>query len=444
MSATNGEKKKNPLSEFFAELLRRRVLQIAGAYIAGAWLGAEIFNFLFEQFGAPAWAYRLLAVALVVGFPIALVLAWKIQISPDGTWEPDPGRGDHRTIGWAIALGVLLTAGLSWLILPRTPEAPYEPIPSSLAILPLTADFETPGLQTAMETLYQSVIEGLEQSPEITLVQLGLSEPPPDPVAFGQSLSLVGLAVGRVARQAEGDVVELEYHDVVSGQMTWSGAYAWDPTRMFETAAAMANGLREAMQLPALSPDRFAGTSDSQAYSAFMRGQNLAAAWTAESLEQAIEEFQRAIDLDGGFVQAHVGLAQAIYDRMELAPPSEAERAALQERAERAVRIAQRLDPESPDALSLLGYGQENRQMRIVAYERALELDPGHAITYFRYAVQLHSDGELEDAERLMNRAVTLQPMNPRFRFALADILEALGRHDEATREREKGSAFRS
>ena len=129
---------------------------------------------------------------------------------------------------------------------------------------------------------------------------------------------------------------------------------------------------------------------------------------------------------------------------MELAPPSEAERAALQERAERAVRIAQRLDPESPDALSLLGYGQENRQMRIVAYERALELDPGHAITYFRYAVQLHSDGELEDAERLMNRAVTLQPMNPRFRFALADILEALGRHDEATREREKGSAFRS
>ena len=64
MSATKNEKKKDPFSEFFAELLRRRVLQIAGAYIAGAWLGAEIFDFLFDQFGAPGWAYRTLAVAL--------------------------------------------------------------------------------------------------------------------------------------------------------------------------------------------------------------------------------------------------------------------------------------------------------------------------------------------------------------------------------------------
>ena len=115
----------NPIIRFFAELMRRRVLHIGGAYIAGAWLGAEILNFLFEQFQAPEWAYRLLAIVFVVGFPVSMVLAWIVQVQEDGSWAIDPSRGEHKTVAAAVILGLLITAGLSWLILPRgEPEAP--------------------------------------------------------------------------------------------------------------------------------------------------------------------------------------------------------------------------------------------------------------------------------------------------------------------------------
>jgi len=437
------KEKKHPISDLVAELKRRRVLQIGGAYIAGAWLGAEILNFLFDQFQAPDWAYRLLAIVFVVGFPISMVLAWSIQVREDGRWEIDRSRGDFRTLTAAVVIGAVVTAGLSWLILPqREPPPPYEPLPDSLAVLPLTRSGDTPGAQAAADTLYRSLMEGLEVSPDITLVRLGPSAAPADTLEFGRSLGVGALATAVVADSLEGPVVRVEFHDMISGSMTWSEAYPWDPTRIVETAADIANGLRSAMQLPPLSQDRFAGTSEAEAYAAFMRGEDLAAAWTADSLERSVGEFQRAIDIDHGFVQAYVGLAQAIYDLIERSDPTAEERAAMNERARRAVEIAQKLDPESPDALSLLGYGQNNRQMRIVAYERALELDPGHAPSYFRYALQMQADGQLEEAERLMLRAITLQPMNARFRLAMAEIFRLQGREADASAELEKAAAF--
>jgi len=443
VSATEAKKNKHPVGDFIAELGRRRVLQIGGAYIAGAWLGAEILNFLFEQFQAPDWAYRLLAIVFVVGFPISMVLAWTIQVREDGRWEIDPSRGDFRTLAAAVVIGAVVTAGLSWLILPqREPPPAYEPLPSSLAVLPLVRSADTPGAQDAVGTLYRSLMEGLEASPDITLVRLGPSAPPADALEFGRSLGVGALATAVVADSPNGEVVRVEFHDMILESMTWSDAYPWDPTRIVETAATIANDLRSAMQLPPLSQDRFAGTSEPEAYAAFMRGEELASAWTEEALERSIGEFQRAIEFDPGFVQAHVGLAQAIYDLIERSEPAGEERETMEERARRAVEIAQKLDPESPDALSLLGYGQENRQMRIVAYERALELDPGHAPSYFRYALQMQSDGDLEQAERLMLRAITLQPMNARFRLAMAEIFRLQDREADARAELEKAAAF--
>jgi tetratricopeptide (TPR) repeat protein len=444
VSSTTDESKQNLIAGFIAELMRRRVLQIGGAYIAGAWLGAEILNFLFVQFQAPDWTYRLLAIVLVVGFPISMVLAWVVQIDEKGQWSIDPSRGDHRTLAVAISIGLLITAGLSWLILPhREPPRPYEPLPESLAVLPLSSGAQTQGVREAEDTLYRSLMEGLENAAEITLVRLGPTEPPEDLVAFGRSLGVAALGTVQLANSQDGDVVRVELFDMVGETEIWSESFSWDPTRILETAVAIANGLREAMGLPVVEQDRFAGTSDADAYHEFLRGEELASTWTYDSLGRAIGEFQQAIDIDPGFVRAHVALAQAIYDRLEMPESAGDDRGKLEARARRAVEIAQKLDPESPDALSLLGFGQENRQMRIVAYERALELDPGHAITYFRYALQMQADSNLDEAKRLIDRAIALQPMNPRFRFALADILEQQGLPEQAAAEREKGQAFR-
>lgn len=435
-------KNNNPISEFLAELMRRRVLHIGGAYIAGAWLGAEILNFLFEQFQAPVWSYRLLAIVFVVGFPISMVLAWIIQVQEDGSWVVDPSRGEHKTVAVAIVLGLLITAGLSWLIIPqRIPELPYEPMPNSLAVLPITYAVGTPNGQV-VDTLYLALMEGLEQSADLTLVRLGPGEQPQDLQEYGQSLGVAAVSAGQFTYTPEGDVIEILLLDVELGNELWSQSFDWDPTRIIETGTAVANGLLQAMSLPALSQEKFTGTDQIQAYEAFLSGKHHAAAWSASSQGLAVDDFQQAIDLDPGYVQAHLGLAQSIYDLIELSQPPEAEQEALKERAHSAVGIAQRLEPESADAMSLLGLVQENRQMRVVAFERALELDPGHDITYYHYAAQMSADGELEEAERLINRAIVLRPMSARYRLELADILIALGREEEAQAELEKAATF--
>lgn len=433
----------NPIVSFFAELMRRRVLHIGGAYIAGAWLGAEILNFLFEQFQAPDWAYRLLAIIFVVGFPVTMGLGWVIQVQEDGTWAIDPSRGEHKTLAIAITLGLLITAGLSWLIIPeKVPEAAYEPLPSSLAVLPFADSGATPIEQTVADTLYRSLMEGLEQSPELTLVRLGPGEQPADLLAFGESLGVASLASGRFSQSPEGTRIELQLLDIVLGEEIWTQSFAWDSTQIIEISNGIANGLLEAMALPAMSQKKFTGTNNREAYEAFLTGEEHATARTDGMLTLAIEDFQRAIDLDPGYTQAYVGLAQSIYELIELSEPPEAEQLTLKERARRAVDIAQKLDPESADAMSLLGLVQENRQMRIVAFERALELDPDHYMSFYRYAMQMKEDGDLEEAERLMNRAITLRPMSARFRNELADILRLLGRDEEAQTEMEKAAAF--
>jgi len=445
MSASERQNSSNPVLRFIAELKRRRVLQIGGAYIAGAWLGAEILNFLFEQFLAPDWAFRLLAIVIVVGFPISMVLAWVFQVREEGGWEIDPSRGDYRTLAGAIVIGLVVTAGLSWLILPqREPPPPYEPLPASLAVLPLMEKPDTPGARAAVDTLYRALMDGLERSGEITLIRLGPSKPPEDMMAFGRSLGVAALATVAITGEPGGAEVLVEFNDIVTETVSWSESYAWDSTRIVETAVAVANGLQEAMGLPVLSQDRFAGTSDPEAYAAFLRGGELAAAWTVNSLAGALGEFQRAIDIDPAYAQAHVGLAQSVYDLLELSDPRPQDRDEMEARAVRSVRIAQKLDPDSAEVMSLLGLGQDNRQMRIVAYERALELDSGHALSYFRYARQMASDGDLEEAERLMLRAIMLEPMNARFRRAMAEIYSIQGRDDEARAELEKAEAFSS
>ena len=83
---------------FVRELRRRRVLPIAGVYIAVAWLVTEIAAFLLEQASAPTWALRLLAIVFVVGFPVAIALAWIVQRQPGGVWAFDPSTGQRQAV----------------------------------------------------------------------------------------------------------------------------------------------------------------------------------------------------------------------------------------------------------------------------------------------------------------------------------------------------------
>lgn len=401
-------------SGFLAELRRRRVLQMGGAYIAAAWLGAEILNFLLEQFQAPDWTYRFLAIAFVVGFPVAMVIAWIVQVQEDGSWAIDPARGDLKTLAAAVALGLLATAGLSWLIVPeRQPEPVYEPLPNSLAVVPFQDH----------DDLYRSLMAGLEESPSLVLVRLRNAGDAVDPVAFGRDLEVASLAVVQPSSSGESKSLELRLHDIVQERLVELESFELETGNAIATSHAMANWLLEALALPPMTPEQLMGTEDVQAYELFVAGKYQSTQLSAASLRTAIDEFQRAIELDPGYARAHAALADAIYELLAFSDVAQEERSRLESRARTAVDTAQKLDRASADAISLLGLGTSNRQLRVQAFERALELDPDHYMSYYRYALQMRDEGDLDEAEKLIRRAILFSPADSRFHAELENIL---------------------
>ena len=375
------------LTGFFAELKRRRVLHAGGAYIAGAWLGAEILQFLFAEFQAPDWTYRLLAIVLVVGFPLSVILAWTIQVQEDGSWALDPERGDYRTILATIALGVAITTGLAWLIIPeRTPDPPFEPAPDSIAVIPIGG---------AADDLYRELIVGLRQSREIRVIELAERPGAADPLEVGEQLRAKFLAWTRV----DGDDLQIELVDVVNDSVLWQTKYSDEP------AMRIVNDLLVAVGFQPLSPASFMGTKDVSAYEAWL-------------VAESAEDFEQAIARNPGYARAHLGLAQALIGDYGLA---------LDERAKSAVDVALALDPESADAMSLYGLGSEIRQLRIQAFERAIELDPGHHPSFYRYAMEMKNAGELHVAEQLIRQALLFAPQDRRYREVLDEIIAKKG-----------------
>lgn len=420
---------------FLAELRRRRVLPVAGAYIAIAWLVTEIASFLLGQAGAPGWSTRLLAIVFIVGFPVAVALAWVVQVGPDGRRTLDSSRGQRKAVLGAIILGVIAMAGLSWLILPRIDDVPdYEPIPNSVAILPFTADDATPNVRTIGETMLIALKEGLAQSRQVNQVTLTFDDRPTDLAAFGRDFRVATLLVGRIVQAAGGLRIDMQLLDVGRNRVSWSRSFQWDSTRIREMGTTIANGVLATMGFEAISGDEFAGTSNRAAYDALLEGFELQGSMASQDQLPAIEAFQRAIDLDPRYLRAYVGLAQTIYIYLYSGPPEE-EREAWRRRALAAIDDALALDERSAYAISMAGLWERNTALKIQAYRRALDLDPHFGMTYFRLGMLMWEEGDLPEAERLIRKALEYYPTSGNQRGDLAALLWQLGRKEEAVAE---------
>src|SRR3954463_11680590 len=106
---------------FFSELKRRNVYKVAVAYAVVAWLLIQASSILFPTFDAPAWVMKVVVVVVVIGFPIALIIAWAFELTPEGLKRTESAaEAPRRTSGgrvwiYVVIAGVLLSAGLFFL-----------------------------------------------------------------------------------------------------------------------------------------------------------------------------------------------------------------------------------------------------------------------------------------------------------------------------------------
>ena len=458
----------NP-GNFFAELKRRNVYKVAVAYAVVSWLLIQIATQVFPFFEIPNWAVRLVVLALIVGFPVALVFSWAFEITPEGIKRESEIEADksitHHTGRKIVALTIVvavIAAGLFAYQLMRpaahtrveggAPATPNESSnglagarPSaaisekSIAVLPFANLSDDKSTAYFSDGITEEILNALAQIPNLKVAArrsaFQFKGSDLDLRKIGQVLGVAHILEGSLQKAGDQVRINVQLVDVQNGLQAWSEKYDRKLDNVFavedEIAKAIATRLRVQLTGGAGQPLVVDSTNNPQAHELYLRGLTLLAA-RGPGLREASDSFQQAVKLDPDFAKAWGALA--ITGLLLPAYQLDSFDASLP-RAESAAERALSLDSNTASAYVAIGMAKTFRchwAEADQAFRRALVLAPGDAETVNQYAQFLAAVGQLEPSLRAIERTEQLDPLSPIIGVIHAGALFSLRRDDAA------------
>ncbi|MEO1573608.1 MAG: tetratricopeptide repeat protein [Pseudomonadota bacterium] len=447
------------LKRSFDALSRRKVFRAAAAYAVPAWLLVQIADTLLEAFGGDEANMRLLILALLIGFPIVLILAWlydlrggRLQRTRDGG---APASGTDKFIDLGIIAACAAGVGYIFLNADRVGSPSDETVVAavqavvdenanakpSVAVLPFENNSDDPANAIFADGLAEDVLIRLSKIEQLRVPgrtsSFKYKDGTDDLKAIAQALGVRAILEGSVQAYQGVIKVSASLVDAADSAVLWSESYTREMTNVFaiqeEIARAVADALKiELLGGPTASINR--PTESIDAYRLYLRGRNEWHKRTSVSNAEAIDLFQRALALDDQYAEAWSGLADAYnfasnYGNMEAAESINKAR----EAAEKALE----LDPDLPEAYASLGLvlSDEGRFPEAAqAYERAIALNPNFANAHMWYGSVL-SWVDIEKAVQERRIAAELEPLSPIAVQLYGEMLAKSGEVDAARRE---------
>ena len=438
---------------FFAELKRRNVYKVAIAYIVGGWALSQGVAQVFPVFDVPNWAIRAIVLLIILGLPVALVLAWMFELTPQGikrteTADAMPAASKPKKYVWiyVVVIGVAISIGLFFLgrytALNNASAARTETaaVPGkSIAVLPFENLSDDKSTAYFSDGITEEILNALAQIPNLKVAArrsaFQFKGTDLDLRKIGQVLGVAHILEGSLQKAGDQVRINVQLVDVQNGLQAWSEKYDRKLDNVFavedEIARAIATKLRVQLTGGAGQPLVVDSTNNPQAHELYLRGLTLLAA-RGPGLLEARNSFQKAVKLDAGYAQAWGALAVT-----ELLLPSygfDSFDAALP-RGESAAQRALALDSNTASAYVAVGLANTFRcrwPEADQAFRRALALAPGDAEAVNQYAQFLSAIGQLELSLREIDRAQQLDPLSPIINLIRSGILGALRRDDAA------------
>ncbi len=410
--------------QLLVELRRRRVFRAAAIYAAAAWGAVEIASFLLERVNAPGAITNGIAAAFVVGFPIAMLVAWFVDFTPDGVRRAQ-ALPAASTI--TVVAGVLLmlagTLGLAFLLLSEsgteseTAGPAGMPIPNSVAVLPFVNMSNDPENEYFSDGLSDMLIDRLANIGELVVIartsSFAFKNQNLDARAIGQQLSVATLVEGSVQRLGDRLRIVAQLIRTDTGAHLWSKTFDRTVDDLFaiqdEIAIKIAGDLTQHLVPEAGNPYR---TPDMRAFDLYLRGRHSVHQRTENDLRWAITLFEQAIEIDPEFAPAYSGLADAY---LLLPDYSSNTFSDIVDKARAAINKALALDPDLGEAQASLGLllrGQGDYRGSRQALTRAIQLNPSDAMAHMWLAITLEDQGRLDEAAPLLQRARLLDPLS--------------------------------
>lgn len=452
---------------FLAELRQRKVFQIALGYLALSWLAVQVADIALGAFHAPDWVLQTTILLFALGFPISLLMAWALQLTPEGVKVDMDRKGGWRML--AIT-AILVTLALAWYFRngwplqgrgtafgaevtetkPVPAVEPNEATRGSIAVLAFAdlsperdQEYLSDGLSE--EILNQlAQIEGLDvRARTSSFAFKGTSE---DLRVVGERLQATHLLEGSVRKDGERLRITAQLIRAHDATHVWSKAYDGDMGNIFAMQEQVARDVATALSIKLDVGDlsrATGGTTNVAAYEKFLQGRAAKARIDAVGGEQSVELLREAVQLDPNFGAAWVSLVQSLYDL----PGSLGERPREVER-ELAGILARNLRdaPDAPWTQHLLAYDHLANyrwadadialaKVSTTPYGSRRNADPfANPPIYLKWA-RFFATGRAAEAFQLTERWVASDPLSLYASTVKLMFLPYLGRNSELPAE---------
>jgi TolB-like protein/Flp pilus assembly protein TadD len=470
---------------FLEELKRRHVWRVAIAYAVSGWVLVQIATQVFPFFDIPNWTVRLVVVLIVVGFPIALILAWIYEITPHGVRRTEAGESPqaraelhHRSVGRkldTIIIAVLLVAMalVGWRLYavlshagkadvarrnpataaPRrtaalrpTAAATEATVPSnSVAVLPFANESGKPDERFFSDGLSDDLINALSQFGGLKVISRNSAfqfrDSKDSSTEIGRLLGVAHLLEGSVQRANNEVRITATLVNASDGSIVWSQRYDKPYKDLFALQDAITGAVADALKAKLLLAPGAVVQSDQPpsgsvaAFVAFQHGNAYVALNSESGFRRAIPAYEEAVRLDPNYAAAYAKLSMPW---LVLGKSFMGGTQALEafEHARAAVDTALRLDPSSANAHFARAQLLLNADMNWTGAEnearRALQLAPNNAAMQFNFANVSATMGRLQRATELTHRALDRDPLHADWYYWLGAYLTSLGRLDAA------------
>ena len=422
-------------------LIKRHVIQAAAIYVAVAWGALEILITLQEKLGWPefisVWATRL----FVVGFPVAIILAWRRDL------ESRAARFGLAALAFAAA-GVALWLTLSTDPDQRAPAAKLPPVSEAIAtvaVLPFQNGTGDPAFDYLASGFTGELIGRLSKHPDLAVVQEESIRAPLlaslIPAAKAATLNADYLVQGRVVREDKFIEVNASLQDL-DGQVLWSEILreSYSAENILAMQRRISGEISRVLGTTLEAPAYCGETTDIDAMELYYRGRMKVGTRITETMEEGMELLKQAVKADPYFGRgwAQLGSAQLVLSgRMRDPMEGDPERAGmLWSMMQTSFRRALDICPTIGGAYKVMVpyyEGVENVSIeQEMEWRDSLAMDPNDAALLRQYAIHLMQHGMNQEAVEAMRRAYDNEPLLAMIPFQLAHTLNRLGRCDEA------------
>jgi len=410
------------MTGFFQELQRRKVYRVAAAYIIAAGFIIQIGSAVIPAWELPNWTLRLVIVLLLIGFPVALILAWAYDVTPQGIQATPKVPGSHRrrNIILLIAASAIISTAAGFFLLPR---ASARKLDKSVAVLPfqnLSGEKENAYFAEGIQNEILTKLATVRDLKVISRTSTAKYQSKPDNLkTVAQELGVSTILEGTVQRAGDKVRVNVQLIDARADAHLWAKSYDRDFKDVLSVESEVATQIADALKAN-LSPTESsvlaaARTENTEAYDLFLRGQyefrQAQSTLAADAYDRADAFYRQALALDPNFAEAAAELARNRLSRhWFVSPLTPAQLEEVKALIDRALALA----PNSPEAHLALGlffyWGHRQYENALAEFNRTLELQPNNADARAFCAWVYRRRGEWERSLADSLRAEELDP----------------------------------